>query len=171
MIGHVANTQQRHVQRARDRCRRHRQHVDVLLQLLQPLLVADAEALLFIDDEQSEIAILHIFREQPVRSDDDVDFARRDLFERLLDFLRRSEAAEHLDTYRKRRESALEGFEVLQSEHGRRSEHRHLFPVTQRLERGAHGDFGLAEADVAAQQPVHRLLAFHVALDLTDGLN
>ena len=29
-------------------------------------------------------------------------------------------------------------------------------------ERGAHGDFGLAEADVAAHQPIHRLYALQV---------
>ena len=48
-------------------------------------------------------------------------------------------------------------------------QHRHLLAVAQRLECGAHHHFGLAEADVAAQQPVHRLRAFHVALDLVDG--
>ena len=52
---HVADADQRHVQRARDRRRRQRQHVDLAPQLLQPLLVRDAEALLLVDDEQAQV--------------------------------------------------------------------------------------------------------------------
>ena len=43
---------------------------------------------------------------------------------------------------------------------------RHLLAVHDRLERGAHGDFGLAEADVATNQAVHRNLLLHVGLDV-----
>ena len=38
-----------------------------------------------------------------------------------------------------------------------------------RFESRAHGDFGLAVADIAAEQPVHGLGRFHVALDVNDG--
>ena len=41
-----------------------------------------------------------------------------------------------------------------------------LLAVLHRLERGPHGDLGLAVADVAADQPVHRDDLLHVALDL-----
>ncbi len=60
------------------------------------------------------------------------------------------------------REPLLEGLEVLEGEHGRRREHRNLFAVLHRLERGAHGHFGLAIAHVAAEQAVHRRRRFHV---------
>ncbi len=43
------------------------------------------------------------------------------------------------------------------------------FAVLHGLEGGAHGDFGFAVADVAAEQAVHRLGGFHVALDVGDG--
>ena len=49
-----AHAGQRQLQRARDRRRRQRQHVHVALQLLQPLLVLDAEMLLLVDDQQAE---------------------------------------------------------------------------------------------------------------------
>ena len=61
---HVAQAQQRHVQGSRDGRGRHGQHVDFFAQLLQPLFVAHAEALLFVDDDQSEIGELHVLREQ-----------------------------------------------------------------------------------------------------------
>ena len=50
-----AHAGERELQRARDRRRRERQHVDLGAQLLQPLLVVDAEMLLLVDDEQAEI--------------------------------------------------------------------------------------------------------------------
>ena len=66
-------------------------------------------------------------------------------------------------------EAALEGLEVLEREHGGGREHGHLLAVAQRLEGRAHGDFGFAEADVAAEQPVHGMRRFHVALDFLGG--
>ncbi len=85
------------------------------------------------------------------------------------DFFLVAKAAQHLDVHRKRSEAALERFEVLEGEHRGGREHGDLFAVAQRLERSAHRDFGFAVADVAAQQPVHRMAAFHVFLDLLDG--
>ena len=53
-------------------------------QLLQPLLVADAEMLLFVDDEQAEIAELDGLAKQRMGTDDDVDRAVGEL---LLDLV------------------------------------------------------------------------------------
>ena len=46
-----------------------------VLALLEALLVHDAEALLFVDDDQPEIVEGDVFLQQPVRADDDVDLA------------------------------------------------------------------------------------------------
>ena len=53
--GHVAQAHQGHVQGARDGRGGHGEHVDGGAHLLQAFLVADAEALLFVDDEEAEI--------------------------------------------------------------------------------------------------------------------
>ena len=87
---HVADADERHVQRPRNRRRAHRQHVHFLPELLDPFLVSHAEPLLFVDDEQSEIAELHVLRQQAVRADDDVDLAGGQIGERLLLFRLRS---------------------------------------------------------------------------------
>ena len=63
----------------------------------------------------------------------------------------------------------LKRFQMLERKHRGRREHGNLLAVRQRLERGAHGDFRLAVADVAAEQPVHRQSRFHVALHIFDG--
>ncbi len=104
-----------------------------------------------------------------MRADDDVDFAG---FERGQGFLLLgggAEAAEHFDARGKCGEAALEGFEVLKGEDGGGSEDGDLLGVGDGFEGGAHGDFGFAVADVAAEEAIHRRGAFHVALDVGDG--
>ena len=61
-----------------------------------------------------------------------------------------------------------ERVEVLLGQQRRRHQHGHLLAVLHRLERRAHRDLGLAVADVAADQPVHRDGLLHVVLDLLD---
>ena len=70
----------------------------------------------------------------------------------------------------KAREAALEGFEMLEGENGGGREDGDLFVVGDGFEGGAHGDFGFAVADVAAEEAIHRSGAFHVALDVGDGV-
>ena len=53
---HVAQAGERQMQRARNRRRGEREHVGLQLELLEPLLVLHAEAMLLVDDDQSEIA-------------------------------------------------------------------------------------------------------------------
>ena len=126
----------------------------------------DAEPLLFVDDEQSEVPELDVFRQQPVRSDDDVDFAGGQIGEHLFLLGLRAEAAHHVDPHRKTGKALAERLLMLKRQHRRRREERDLFSVHHGLEARAHRDFGLAVADVAAQQAIHRRLRFHVALDL-----
>ncbi len=52
----------------------------------------------------------------------------------------------------------------------RRHQHRDLRPGLDRHEGGAHGDFGLAEADITADHAVHRPGRLHVVEHLADSL-
>ena len=72
---HFAHAGQRELQGARDRRRGQRQHVDLGAQLLELLLVRDAEMLLLVDDDQAEILELDRLAEQRMGADDDVDCA------------------------------------------------------------------------------------------------
>ena len=83
--------------------------------------------------------------------------------------LRRHEARQQPDLERERREPLAERRVVLGREDGRRDEHRDLLVVLGRLERGPQRDLGLAVADVADDEPVHRSLLLHVGLDLDGG--
>ena len=53
--GQFAQVRQRHIQRARDRRRGQRQHIDLGAQRLKPLLLPHAEAVFLIDHEQARI--------------------------------------------------------------------------------------------------------------------
>jgi hypothetical protein len=57
---------------------------------------------------------------------------------------------------------------MLKCQHRSRRQHGDL-PPAQSFEGRPHHHFGLAVTHVAAEQAVHRLRAFHVALDVADG--
>ena len=128
----------------------------------------DAEALLLVDDEQPEIAELHVLGQEAVRADDDLHLAGGEILERLLLLALGAEPADHVDAHGKRGEALAQRLHVLEREHGRRREEGHLLPVHHRLERRAHRHLGLAVADIAAQQAVHRRRRLHVGLDVAD---
>ena len=142
--------------------------VDPLAQLLDLLLVDDAEPLLLVDDQQPQVAELHVLRQQAVRAHDDLHLARREILERLLLLGLRAEAADHVDAHGKRGEALAQRLHVLKREHRRGREEGHLFAVHHGLERRAHRHFRLAVADVAAEQAIHRRRRFHVGLDVAD---
>ena len=158
--------EQAEVERARDRRGRQRQHVDRGLERLELLLLGDAEALLLVDDEQAEVAERDVLGEQAVGADDDVDRCRRGARRRSSAAPAGDEPRQPADLDGKAGEAAGEGAEVLLGENRGRRQHRDLLAVQDRLEGGPHRDLGLAVADVADQQAVHRPRRLHVALDL-----
>ena len=129
----------------------------------------DAEALLLVHDHQAQVLEREVLGQQPVRADHDVHGAVLDALDGLLGFLGALEAGQRLDPQREPGEPLGERLVVLLGEQGGGHQHGHLLAVLDRLERGPDRDLGLAVADVAGDQPVHRDLALHVGLDLVDG--
>ena len=80
----VAQAFERQSERARDRRRGQRQHVDLGAQRLQRFLLAHAEAVFLVDDDQAEAREVDVLLQQPVGADEDVDLA----FGQALDGLR-----------------------------------------------------------------------------------
>ena len=158
----VAHAGQRQLQRARDRRRAQRQHMHFGAQLLQPLLVADAEMLLLVDDQKAEIPELDRFAEQRMGADHDIDGAVREALLDLRQFLRRDQARGLRDIDRKAAKPFGEGLGVLPRQQRRRHHDRDLLAVERDREGRAQRHLGLAEADIAADQPVHRPAAFEV---------
>ena len=104
-----------------------------------------------------------------MRPDHEIDRAVLEPVERRLLLRRGDEPRQQPDLDRERGEPLAERLVVLGGEDGRRDEDRDLLAVLDRLERGPQGDLGLAVADVADDEPVHRPAGLHVELDLGGG--
>ena len=104
-----------------------------------------------------------------MRADDDIHASFAQFLHRLVLFGLRAEPAQHLHAHRVIGHPLAESMVMLLRQHGGRREHRHLLAAHHRLEGGADRHLRLAEPDVAADQPVHRPLAFHVGLGRRDG--
>ena len=153
----LTQARHRHLQRARDRRRGQRQHMDIGLERLQPLLVDDAEALFLVDDDQAQPLELDRFGEQRMRADDNIDGAIGQALARGLGLARGDEARKAADVERKALKALDEIGVMLARQQRRRCDDRDLHARHRGDERGAHRHLRLAEADIAADQPVHRL--------------
>ena len=143
------------MQRARDGRGGEGEDVDVDLELLDALFVGDAEALLFVDHQEPQAFEVHVFREQPMGADDDVDRAVFETADDLGLLLLRLKTRECPDFERIVAHAPLERERVLLREHRGGAQHGDLLARFGHAKRGANGHFGLAEANVAAYQAVH----------------
>jgi hypothetical protein len=161
----VADAGDRHLQGARDRRRRHRQHVHRGPQLLEPLLLLTPKRCSSSTMTSPRSFHSHALAEQRVGADPRCRRCRRPARRGpALAALVGHEPAELLDLDREAGEALPEGLEVLLRQDRGGHEHRDLLAVEHRLAGGADGHLGLAEADVAGQQPVHRQRRLHVRL-------
>ena len=182
--GDVEVAVDRHRRRARDRRGGHDQDVGHraaarLVAQRRPLL--DAEAVLLVDHDRAERGEVDALLDEGVGADGDVDLAggqpgedppavgRTHLVGQQLDPDRpgaeqRRARVGHLDVGQQGPDA--EGV-LLGEDLGRRHEGA-LVPALHRGEQRPHGDDRLAAADVALQQPVHRVRGRQVLPDLGD---
>ena len=122
--------------------------------------------MLLIDDEQAESLETDVALEQPMRADHDVDMPALESLDGARLRLIVDESRQHLDHDGEVLQPLAENVEVLLRQHRRRGEQRDLLPAHRRLEGRAKRQLRLAEPHVPAEQPVHRPVRFHIALDL-----
>ena len=157
------------VQGARDGGRAESQHIDGAAQQLELLLVLHPELLLLVHDDQPQVPEDHVGRHDPVRADDDVHRSGGRRLHHGLLLLGRAETAHQFDAHRILRHALAEMVVVLLGQHRGGHQQGHLLAAHDRLEGRPDGHLGLAEADVSADQAVHRLGQFHVGLGGRDG--
>ncbi len=153
---HVAHAGERELQRARDRRRGQRQHVDLGAHLLELFLVRDAEMLLLVDDDEAEVLELDGLAKERVGADDDVDGAFGKALLHAREFGCGDQPRSLRDLHRIAAQPFGEGLEVLARQQRGRHHDRDLPAAHRRDKGGAQRHFGLAEADVAADQTIHR---------------
>ena len=136
----------------------------------QRVALLDAEAVLLVDDDQPEVGELDALLQQRVGADDDAGPAVGDLGARLAAGRGLQRAGEQRDPGAvggavelagpaERAEQLADAAGVLGGEHLGGREQRGLAAGVDHLRHGPQRDDGLARADLALQQPVHRLLA------------
>jgi hypothetical protein len=143
--------------------------MDVGAQLLQALLMGDAEALFLIDDHQTEPLEIHRFGEQRMGADDQIDLALGQTRAGGAGFLFGHEAREAAHLQRETGEAFGKALVVLARQKRGGRHHRHLHACHGGDETGAQSHLGLAEADIAADQTVHRLAAGQILQHVADG--
>ena len=163
---HVPDARERHVQRARDGRGRQREHVHLLGELLQLLLVGHAEALLLVHHQQPQILELHVLLEEPVGADEQVHAPLPYPAQSLLHLRAGAEAGHHVYLHRVLGKPLLCGEEMLPRQDGGWHQNSGLLAVQDALHNGPEGHLGLAVAHVAAEQPVHGPGQLHVLFDL-----
>ena len=151
-------------ERARDRRRGHVQHVRRAI-LGERGSLLDAEAVLLVDDGDRQICELDVALDQRVRADCDLRDTVRDL---VPDLLRADRAGEQHAAHAELRAERLERQEVLLGERLRRRHQRALPARLDRPQQRVERDDGLAGADVALQQALHRRRLRQVEVDLGD---
>ncbi len=108
--------------------------------------------------------------QQTVRGDDDVDLALLEALEHRLGFLGIAKARQALHPHRPLGKAIAEVGQMLLHQQRRRRQHRHLLARLRGDEGGAHGDLGLAKADIAADDAVHRARTGQILEHLADRL-
>ena len=142
--------------------------MDLGAQFLEALLVLDAEMLLLVDNDETEILEAHPFAEHRMGADDDIELSRGGA--KLGGF--KTGGANHprhvRDLDRQMCEARGEILVMLTREKRRRHDHRHLLAFDRSSEGRAQGNLGLAETDVAADEAVHRPAGSHVVQNCVD---
>ncbi len=119
--------------------------------------------------DETEILRDGVPREDPVRADQHLDLPVAEVGEDPLDVGGLAEARDHLDADREVAVALAERVPVLLGEDRGRDEHQHLLAADGDGERGPERDLGLAVADVAADEPVHRPRRLEILLHGFDG--
>ena len=118
--GHVPQAGERHVQRPGNGRGGERQNVHAAGKLLEFFLVAHAEALLLVHDQQAEVLESHILLQQLVRADHQIQRAGAQIRKGLALLRGCGKSGEHPDIHREAAEAVHRGGVVLLGEHRRR---------------------------------------------------
>ncbi len=180
---HVEVAEHGHRDRPWDGCGGHDEHVWMLVGAhSESVALLHAEPVLLVDDHQAEIGEVDALVEQGVGADDDASGSRRDLVEQVPSLGRRRRPGEeddvgsHLGSAQSRSgtqvaEQLPYGREVLLGEHLRGRQQDRLAAPVNHGEHGPQRHHGLARADLALEQPLHRPGAVQLGEDhLADGL-
>ena len=148
---------ERQRQRARDRRRRHHQHVRADALLAQGVALLHAEAVLLVHHRQPQALERHALLDQRVRAHGDRRLPIRQHLARRRSLLRLLAPRQQHHMQAERRQQRAHPAIVLLRQDLRRRQQRPLLAIGRAGQQRRGGHHRLAGADVALQQPHHRL--------------
>jgi len=132
--------------------------------------VGHAEALLLVDDQQPQILELHIFLQELVGADQQVQTAGAGSLQNAFLLLGGGESGKDLDLHREVLEPAAGGGVVLLGQNGGGHQNCRLLAVQDAFHNGPERHLRLAVAHIAAKEAIHGPGLLHILLDVRDGL-
>ncbi len=138
--------------------------------LFERSALADAEAVLLVDDDKAETFKLCFAIDDRLSANDEVDVTSGEFLLRFFSLFGREAAAKECHAYFAASQKFFQRAQVLAGENFGRGHQRGLRTVGDGQQHGVDGDDGFAAADVALQQAVHRDGAGHVGGDFVDRL-
>ena len=129
-----------------------------------------AEALLLVDDQQPQILELHIFLQELVSADQQVQTAGAGSLQNAFLLLGGGESGQHLDLHREILEPSAGGGVVLLGQNGGGHQNCRLLAVQDAFHNGPERHLRLAVAHIAAKEAIHGPGLLHILLDVRDGL-
>ncbi len=93
--GDVAHATERHIERTGNGRGRHGQHVHFFAHLLEMFFVSHAEALLFINNQQTQVLEMDVRGYQAVGADDDINLFGSQIFDDFFLLFMAAKAREH----------------------------------------------------------------------------
>ena len=167
---HVPDPYQAHMQGpGNGRCRQS-QHVNIFLELFDLFLVRHPEALLFIDNQQSQILKLYILGQYPVGSDHHIDQPLLQIRNRLFHLRRGPETGEQIHPHRKILHSLQKSIVMLLGKNGRGDQIDDLLTLLDCLKCCPQRNLCLAIAYISANQAIHDFPALHISLGRLNSL-
>ena len=125
--------------------------------------------MLFVGDDETEIAEDDILADKRVRADDQLRLAGGDLFARRALLRGRLRAGQKQNLHAERPKERRERLRMLLGEDLGRRHERRLTAVLDSAVAGGGRDHRLAAADVALHQPVHHMAGGQIGEDRVDG--
>ena len=165
----IAHAGQRQLQGARDGGGGQGQHMDFRAHFLQPLFMADAKVLLFVDHHQAQPFEADALGQKRMGAHHDIDAAIGQTRPRGVGLFGAHKARKGFDRDVKAPEPFNKAAVMLACKQGGGANHRHLLPRKGRHKGRAHRDLGFAKADIADNQAVHRRAFFQIGHDIGDG--
>src|SRR5579875_12253 len=157
---------ERQGQRPGNWCGRHDEHMRVMPFLAQRVALLDAEAMLLIDDDQPQPAKVHIFLDQRMRADSHGGLSALDRGVACRAFALAQAPGEKNSANAEWLQHGADAACMLFGQQFRRRHDRTLVAVECGHQQGSRCNCRLARADIALQQPAHRLALRQVRADL-----